>query len=137
MFFLCPQQTFLVPSGPPTDPGRLHLHVILTAPYPNQIDVDCVALVSFCSVDPDLPYDDTCLVSPGSGIHPFIKHPSFIDYGKARIIEAEKIKKGIESRKLFLRDSVSDELFQRITNGLCVSPQTPPVVVAFYWAAKG
>ena len=137
MFFLCSQQAILVPSGPVSDPEKLHLHVVLTAPYPNADRVESVALVSFASVDPDLPYDNTCLVNPGPGVHSFIKHSSFVDYHRATIIEAEKLRRGIAAKKLFWRDSLSDELFLRVTTGLCTSIHTPPTVLAFYWAAKG
>jgi hypothetical protein len=133
MLLILPRLTVLVPSGPVGDPNRKHLFVVLNAPYCESGGVPSVAMVSFRSLAPDLPYDQTCLLNKGD--HPFIKHPTWVDYGKARIEAAAAIERGVRSGILVQHDPLSEAVFRRITAGLCTSPMTPMKVSDFYLAA--
>lgn len=72
--------TIHIPSGPAGN----HLFVILNDPtdisgYPSFV----CALVSICTKYPDIPFDPTCVLTPGS--HPFISHDSYISYRHTRL----------------------------------------------------
>lgn len=135
MFIPLPKYTILVPSGPDHDPDRKHLFVILTAPCGDANNVLSVAWVSLRSVDPRVPYfDRTCVLNVGD--HPFIKHPTWVDYAKARIDPVAAIDRGIRDGKLIPHDPMSPEVFVRIAQGLCLSDETPSGVKAFYWLAN-
>jgi hypothetical protein len=134
MFLPLPKQTILVPSGPDTDPDRKHLYVILTSPCCDKSGVPSVAMVSFRSVDGDLPYDTTCVLEKGD--HPFVKRPTWVDFGRANIFAVAKLENGIRTGQLIRYEPVSDALFKRVAEGLCTSPMTPPKIVAFYWTSK-
>lgn len=133
MLLILPRLTVLVPSGPEGDPNRKHLFVVLTAPYCEAGGVPSVAMVSFRSVNPALPYDQTCLLDKGD--HRFIKHPTWVDYGKARIEAAAAFERGVKSGALVQHDPLSEDVFRRVTAGLCTSPMTPRKVSDFYLAA--
>lgn len=85
LFIPVERATLLICSGPPNDPNRKHLFIILTNPICiNGCTEKSVLLVSICSVSNDRYYDKTCLLSIGD--HEFIKHESYINYGMAIVL---------------------------------------------------
>ena len=133
MLLILPRFTILVPSGPVADPDRKHLFVVLTSPYCEKGGTPSVAMVSFRSVVPALPYDQTCLLDKGD--HLFIKHPTWVDYGKARIEASAAILRGVQDGILVQQDPLREEVFRRVAAGLCTSPLTPLKIADFYFAA--
>jgi len=127
MFLPNRKASILVPSGPPHDPDRKHLFIVVSDPV---TDEHLVLLVSISSVKPNIWNDESCLLYKGE--HPFITKDSFVDYGYARIESAEKLLRGVESGKLVPHDPVSDDVFQRICQGLMASRRTPMDIKRFF-----
>ena len=123
MFLPVPRATFLIPSGPPNEPLKKHLFVVLTQQIAREgQDVKEVLLVSFSSVRHQC--DRTCVL--GSKDHSFFNHDSFADYYFARIEEVKKLKNFEQC------DPMSPEAFAKIVQGLTSSPHTTPKIRAFY-----
>lgn len=115
-----PGSTFLIPSGPRHDPGRHHLHIVIARKSgpPRQ-----VLLVSVCSID-SAPYDTTVVLNVGD--HPFIQHPSYVNYRYVSVEEEEKILRGVNSGEFTKREDCSEDLLTTIKHGLQDSPQAKP-----------
>jgi hypothetical protein len=122
--------TFLIPSGPPHDPDRKHLFVILTDP---QEDSD-VLLVSLSSLRPALPHDPTCILVAGD--HPFVRHDSFVFYRLARIVPVAALRRRVRDGTFIPREPMREEVFSRICQGLLASPHTTPKIKRFYRATS-
>ena len=125
--------TLLIPSGPPDDPERKHLFVILTDPVVDENDgTQRVLLVSISSVRSR--YDDsTCILRRGD--HPFIRHESFVDYREARIELVDALRRGVQNGVLVPQESIETSVFSRICTGLQNSPHTAPRFLKFFWEA--
>ncbi len=70
--------TFLLPTGSPTDPSANHLLVAIT-----DIPIDAGGMLLFVpvsSVKPARSYDKTCEIAAADAVHPFVIKDSFIDY---------------------------------------------------------
>ncbi|MEE9428326.1 MAG: hypothetical protein V3V25_09295 [Paracoccaceae bacterium] len=67
--------------------------------------------------------DATCELLEGE--HTFISHLSFVFYARATLYRAEQIERGLESRILVPQPDMDTEVFQRVEDGICVSPDTP------------
>jgi len=124
--------TLLIPSGPDDDPDRKHLFIIITDPVDNPGEV---LLVSMSTIRDDFPYDDSCILSPGD--HPFVKHESYIDYGKARILTAVSLMRGEADGSLIHKGAIDEEVIVKICDGLMTSRRTSPKVQKFYQNHSG
>jgi hypothetical protein len=106
-------ETYLIPSGP-----DFHLFVVVT----EEDDAGMHILVGISSIDPDIPYDNTCVFKGGE--HDFIKHPSFATYEFAiqrhKNFIDDKTKKGVYKK----RKDATLELVARIGSGVKKSPFT-------------
>lgn len=107
-------QTLLMPSGPN---NKLHLFVILNDPipldgYPGTQSV----LVCMCSVQPNLHFDGTCTLQPGS--HPFVAHPTYIDYKFARIESATDLTARVAQGVFIPNQPCTPNLLANIKSGL-------------------
>lgn len=111
-------QCFLVPSGPNQ---HLHLFTIVIEPaiLPERGNHPQVISVNFTSVIQNVPHDKSCLVD--SGDHPFIKHPSYVNYRGARCDSYEQIQKLINNGVFIEKEPCSDELLKKIINGALAS----------------
>jgi hypothetical protein len=69
----------MIPSG-----SKPHLFVALNDPktFAGYGAQPHVFLVNFTTVYPGIPYDTTCVFQ--NGVHPFIKHLSYVNYAGAR-----------------------------------------------------
>ena len=131
LFLPFPKATLLVPSGPDSDPDCKHLFIVLTAP--NAIDLS-VLKVGVSSVPSTGNHDPTCELFRGD--HPFIRHPSYIRYRDAVIIEAQKLIDGVASGALIAKDPLSDDIMARVVYGIETSPFVAPKVLAYYLAHR-
>lgn len=122
--------TLLIPSGPATDPDRLHLFILLTNAQPD----DSMLLVSVSTVQANLPHDQTCLLYRGD--HPFIRRDSFVVYSKARIELRAKLIRGVNSGFFESRESLDEAIFARVCHGVASSRFTPQGIKDFFSAAK-
>lgn len=115
-----PGSTFLVPSGP----QGLHLFVLILGPIilPNYGTQPQLAMVSATSIRDGVPYDPACVLSLGD--HPFIQHQSYISYRHLRIDPLGHVSNLVGS-SWKPHEACSQELLQRIINGVCISRLTP------------
>lgn len=127
VFPLAPKDAFLISSGPFN--GN-HLFVILTDPAKNA----AVLMVNATTCRNVLHDDSSCLLNVGD--HPFINHPSFVLYSKARIVPQQKLRTGIIAREVFHQPPpVSDAVFAMIVAGLN-SIHLDPIKMAFFLAHR-
>lgn len=110
--------TILIPSGPPQDPGRLHLFVVCSDPCSEgkQVIVSVSTRVnSLC--------DPTCVLQPHE--HRFLTKESFVFYRKASIESQSALSTGLQRGTFTSHDDMNAQSFLRIVKGICASPQTP------------
>ena len=61
------------------------------------------------------------------GDHPFVRHKTVINYGDAHFCEIMKINEALKKELVSIKDPVSDNLLQKIQNGLLESMETPKI----------
>lgn len=86
----------------------------------------CVCVVNISTVRPHIPYDNTCVFTPGPNTHSFIKHASFAYFAKAVDFFATDVESNVNSMVWIAKPpdfSVAD--VQRLKSGLKSSPRTP------------
>lgn len=133
LFLPLKRATLLIPSGPLGDENRKHLFILLTDPYKDEFGNKSVLMVSISSIRPQIPFDKTCILFPKD--HPFVKHNSFVVYQKARLLEVDKVLRGVKAGQLVPQDAMDALIFARICKGLAQSRLTPPKLLKFYWEA--
>lgn len=126
MFIPLPRATVLIVSGPPSDPNKKHLFVLLTQGLG---EGDLLLMVSICSIVPNTHYDDACILNVGD--HPFIKHPSYVRYDAARRLESKKIVATVAEGKMIPMTPVTPELYKQICDGLLTSLYAAPEIKSF------
>jgi hypothetical protein len=67
-----------------------------------------------------------------TGDHKSVLHLSYVFYANAKIFRASQIDKGLEIKFLFPKPDLAEAVFQRIEQGICVSPDTPPNVRKYH-----
>ena len=108
-----PGECLLIDSGPV---GKHLFVLVLESKAGNQHQVISVPV---CTVrDPDR-IDDACIVQPGE--HPFIKDKSFIEYRNARVDPIGHLLERVREGTFTLQAQASQELFEKIGNGLAKS----------------
>lgn len=105
----------LVPSGPK---DKSHLFFLLN----EGADTDGAVLAPVCSIHPRA--DTTCLLHPGD--HPFIDHESYIDYRQCRTDPFRHLGDCIQSGYFQRKEDASDELIERIAQGVYLSKHVRP-----------
>lgn len=85
-------------------------------------------MVSACSIA-ELTHDRTCILVPGD--HDFIRHESYVAYSKARIEPADTLISGVSKGLLVDKGEIRQDVFERVLNGLRVSPFTRPFATNF------
>ena len=99
-----------------------HLHFVLTPPLRKR-NIERVLLVGITStkIDPDFTLDE--------GDHPFIRHKSYINYPKARIMSVKEIEQGIKAtnrdEKISPRQKAEPEIIKLICKGLFEFEDSP------------
>lgn len=126
--------TLLIPSGPQHNPDQKHLFILLTDPVQNDAGGKDSLLVGISSVKPQMWHDPTCLLYPGD--HPFIVKQSFVNYGRARIEDAQKLINGVKQNVFTPRETLDAGIFARVCYGLTESRHTTPKILEFYRAAS-
>lgn len=121
MWLPWPKATVLIVSGPADDPDRMHLFVILTKGLGES---DEVLLVSMQSLYSNRTHDTSCVLVAGD--HPFVRRPTFMRYDQCRKIPQSKLLEAVKKGTMEARDPISDEIYDRICNGLRASLHTPP-----------
>lgn len=130
-FQIVRQNGLLIVSGPPHDPDRKHLYVILTSPKNDPAtNLLSTLIVPICSIVDGQAYDATCTL--GVGDHPFLKHASYAHYYRAVIESVDQLRRGVDSGKIIAKDQVNDTAFAYLSRGLVESNRTSPKNVHFY-----
>ncbi|MET4103987.1 hypothetical protein ABIE58_003435 [Roseovarius sp. MBR-78] len=113
-----------MPSGPRHNPDIMHLQVVCndTCALGLNLLVPISSFFDGC--------DDTCLLDTGD--HKSVLHLSYVFYANAKIFRASQIDKGLEIKFLFPKPDLAEAVFQRIEQGICVSPDTPPNVRKYH-----
>jgi hypothetical protein len=93
-----------------------HLWFVLTDPDPQ-----AMVVVMLVSVKPHT--DRTLHLDQGD--HPFIRHPSAVDFGTARYVPAGKLEAALASGRAELHSDMSATLLGRVRAGLLASSRTP------------
>lgn len=114
MNFIRARRTFMMPL-PRT--GVPHLWIVLTDPDPVTGKVVAVMVVSEKSTT-----DKTTTLDAGD--HPFIQHPSNLDYGGAKSFDVARLENEIRTVNHALREDLSVQLFEKVRKGLYASSNT-------------
>jgi hypothetical protein len=118
--------TLLVPSGPPHDPDRKHLHIVCNDTDASGFNL----LVPVSSWINDL-CDGTCVLLRHE--HPWLTKPkSYVLYRNATLCEAVALQRGIQKSMVIAREDCNAQVSLRIRNGICNSPRTPRKIKSYY-----
>jgi hypothetical protein len=112
-------RTFVYPDG-----GIPHLWIVVTEPSGNPADV---AIVSLSSDRPGK--DDTVKLAPGD--HPFIRKPTVVFYPDTRLMPVQTIINEVTNGQASFHADCSEDLLQRVREGLLASPATPRRLKAY------
>jgi hypothetical protein len=82
-----------------------------------------LAMVSVTSIRAGIPHDSTCEL--GVGDHPFIQHPSYVNYRHLRMDASPHVEKMIGDSIWLPHQPCTLELLNRIVAGVCASKLTP------------
>ena len=123
--------TLLMPSGPPDDPDRLHLWIILTDPCAAH---EANLVVNVCTLHDGRFHDPACLIERDE--HRRVKHTSWVDYHRSKAVHSTALQKGVSAWLYHPDEPVSDALFNRICAGLLESDHTS-VRMRRYFEGKG
>ena len=127
LFWPTQRATLLMPSGPATDPERMHLHILLTdAATQDQL----VLTVSILSVKPDIWHDRSCLLQRGD--HAFIRHDIWVDYRRLALRPAASFLAGIRAGLFVGRGMLAVRVFARVCRGLEQSDHVAPKFLNFF-----
>lgn len=117
--------TLLIPSGPSHDPDRRHMFIVCNDTDENGQNL----IVPVASWTNDL-CDPTCRLE--SHEHGFLRHASYVLYRYARIEAATALLGGLASGDLTTNDPVNGQVFLKVRNGVCRSPQTPRKIKTYF-----
>jgi hypothetical protein len=122
-------KTFHLPTPPSNIP---HLFIVVSPPdfivnSLNQL-VESVVVVNFTTKKSGK--DDTVVLMPQD--HRFIRHETVVSYRDARFVEVSRICDYITQGTSRFDDDCSDDLLEKIQDGLLVSPFTPNKVKKYY-----
>jgi len=65
------------------------------------------------------------------GDHPFIRHPSAVDFGTATYFPAARLEEALSSGRATLAADMSPELLAQVQTGLLTSARTPNAIAAY------
>lgn len=113
--------SFLLPKP---DQDVSHLWVLVTEP-------DVTGEAVMVNLTTQRPHSDTTVVlQPGD--HPFIRHPTVVNYSDARLVNAPQLDAAINAGICRQLDPVTPAVLNRIQTGLLLSPFTPNKIKAEY-----
>ena len=130
-FLIERKNSLLIVSGPPHDPDRKHLYVILTNPKNDPATrLLSTLIVPICSIVDGKRHDPACLL--GKGDHPFLRHDSYADYYRALIESIDTLTRGIADGKIIAKVAITDDSFAYLCKGLIDSKRTSPKNLLFF-----
>lgn len=114
MTVICAGRALLLAEHPRSRP---HLWLVLTDPAGRPPQVVAVMVRTVTS------FTDATLVLD-VGDHPFIKHKSSVHYSTARLFRVDAIHRAIQRTQCHLQPDMSEQLMERVRQGLLDSPFT-------------
>ena len=124
LFYPVRRTTLHIPNtGPDHDRGRGHLHVILSDPCENGLNLFAVLNSHYDGCD------ETCVLDDG---HDFIRHRSFIKYAKADMVATELLVRSVKEGIITYEGLFDEGGFARIRDGVLASPHTRPRVKKYF-----
>ncbi len=123
--------TILIPSGPPSDPDKLHLHIILTDICPDSLHM----LVNIATIREGIFHDPACAIEANE--HPFVTTASYVNYRRAKTVRVDHIVKCVDGWLYKPLDPVDDGLFDRVLRGVVQSRFTPIRMKNYFSAQTG
>lgn len=121
-----PKDTLLIPSGSHRNPDAKHLYVILT----NTCNYSQHLLVNITTQRDGVFHDPACTIQPGE--HRFIINESYVEYKRATVIHTARIIKCVGGWVYTPHDPVSDDLFERIRDGVNSSRFMPRSMKSYF-----
>ena len=115
---------FLIPA--PGFGPTPHLWIVTTEPGESPAG-DCI-IVNVTTLRRDA--DQTVTLMQGD--HPFVRHPSVVNYADARIVKASSIEQQQQAGRILPKEPCSNELVREVRAGLVASPFTPNKVLSFF-----
>jgi hypothetical protein len=117
--------TLLIPSGPSHDPDRRHMFVVC-----NDTDAGGLNLIVPVTSWTNNLCDATCRLDAHE--HGYLRHASYVLYRNARIEPAKALLDGLASKVFTPHDPVNGQVFLKVKNGVCRSPQTPRKIKVYF-----
>lgn len=109
---------------------KKHLHIICSEPaFYSGIGALGVLVVNITSVDPERPYDTTCVLHPGD--HPFIEHDSYVLYAKAVVWKTSSIENRILTGEIVTQPPLKEPVISNVISGFLISPMTNRRILNF------
>lgn len=107
-----------------------HLWILITDPDP---DTFLGAMVSVTTLRGTT--DQTVILQPCD--HPFVKRPSAVHFGDARLFDTRRVEEAIRAGGVHLHQRCSAALIALLQDGALASPYTPNKVLEFCCRAYG
>ncbi|HET7233998.1 MAG TPA: hypothetical protein VFJ16_28560 [Longimicrobium sp.] len=112
-------RTFMYPNG-----GIPHLWIVVTEPSGTPAEVVIVSLSSEKAGK-----DATVKLGPGD--HPFIRKPTVVFYPDTRLMPVQSIINEVQNAQATFHADCSEDLLDRVRQGLLASPATPRRLKAY------
>jgi hypothetical protein len=124
-----PGDTLLI-KAPESWDDRRHLFVVIAGP-----DDQGILLLPCLETLVDWTRDHSCILGPGD--HPFIKHPSAINYARTLLTDAPNLDGLIANGRAIRRPTLEPGVLARVIEGALVSPSLAPRLKAMVRKAHG
>ncbi len=82
-----------------------------------------VMMAGVTTLRENTPHDPACILKEGD--HPFISHPSFVEYRFARLESSDSIEAKVSSGEFLEREDCSPDLVRKIIAGALNSKRIP------------
>ena len=107
--------------------GTEHLFVVMNDPvFSLEHNAHSILVVNFSTVRPNVPHDKTCLLE--NGCHSFVQHPTYVVFGRADILNAERVAAQVDAGEITAHEPVDEKLFALLCSGFkksrAVTPKT-------------
>ena len=107
-------------------PGQetAHLWIIVTAPEAGSGQAVMVNLTT------QRPHSDTTVVL-NAGDHPFVRHPTVVNFSDARFVDVRQLEQGIRAGYFAAQATCTARVLQRIQAGVLASQFTPTKIKTY------
>lgn len=107
-----------------------HLFVVMNDPvFSLEHNAHSILVVNFSTIYPAVPHDKSCVLD--DGCHPFVTHGTYVVYGRADVLNAERVQAQIEAAEIKTHEPVNDAVFKSICDGFGKSKAVTPKIRRF------